>query len=289
VFAAAPHPLLVPSDGSFEVANAATEPSVDKLESKTWKKNLKIEIKTLGDWQHRLFAHGRHAMLLVFQALDAAGKDSTIRHVFGAINPCGLRAVSFKQPTAAELAHDFLWRTTAHLPERGQVAVFNRSYYEEVLVVRVHPQLLAAQNLPEPPSPTLWAERCRAIAEHERHLAQQGTVILKFWLNLSKGEQRERLLERINEPAKHWKFRLGDLDDRDRWNDYQTAYQQCLNATSKPWAPWYAIPADNKHYMRWQVAKLINTAFEQLTVDFPSPTEAQRLDLERARARLTSE
>jgi PPK2 family polyphosphate:nucleotide phosphotransferase len=289
LFEAAPHPLLVPWDTSFDAAGAPSSPEGGGKKTKDWKAALETEAKALGAWQHRLFADGRYAMLLVFQAVDAAGKDGTIRHVFSAVNPCGMRAVSFKQPTRLELAHDFLWRTTAELPVRGQLTVFNRSYYEEVLAVRVHPELLVAQKVPGTASPALWDERLRAIAEHERHLAHQGTVILKFWLNVSKEEQGKRLLERIDDPVKNWKFDAGDLDERDRWDDYQEAFRQCFNATSKPWAPWYAVPADDKHYMRWQVARLINGTFEHLGVDFPPPTAAQRRALAKSRERLLAQ
>ena len=191
MFAAKPHRLLVPFDGSFDARNAPTEPPKPKED---WKELLADEVKELADAQYRLFADGRFAVLVVLQARDAAGKDGTIRHVFSGVDPCGLNVASFKQPSSRELAHDFLWRTTAQLPERGNIAIFNRSYYEEVLVVRVHPEFLAAQHLPEPPSPAFWAARLRAIADHERYLAEQGTVILKFWLNVSKAEQRKRLL-----------------------------------------------------------------------------------------------
>ena len=285
MFTAKPHRLLVPESGSFDPRKASTEPDDDN-KPKEWKELLETEAKALGDLQYRLFADGRYGVLLIFQALDAAGKDGTIRHVFAGINPCGLHVASFKQPSRTELAHDFLWRTTAALPERGTIAVFNRSYYEEVLVVRVHPEFLAAQRLPERPSPALWAARHRAIVEHERHLALQGTVILKFWLNVSKKEQRKRFLERIDDPARHWKFRVGDIDESERWDDYLDAYHDCLNATSRPWAPWYAIPADNKHYMRWQVANLINAALGELGVDFPRPSAADEAALRQARARL---
>ena len=288
MFAAKPHPLLVPYDGTFDARVAATA-APDAGKEKDWKELLEQEVKTLGNAQHRLFADGRYAVLIVFQALDAAGKDSTIRHVFSAINPCGLHVTSFKQPSRTELAHDFLWRTTAKLPERGSVAIFNRSYYEEVLVVRVHPELLAAQNLPGPPSSSTWGERQRAIAAHEHHLAEQGTVILKFWLNVSRKEQRKRFLDRIDDPSKNWKFRIGDLDERERWNDYLGAYHDCLNATSRPWAPWYAIPADDKHYMRWQVAQIINSALEDLHLAFPQPAQAELASFEQAKTRLGAE
>jgi PPK2 family polyphosphate:nucleotide phosphotransferase len=286
MFTAKAHSLLVPYDGSFDARTAPTMPEQNHKKSDHWKDLLEAEAKALGDAQYRLYADGRYALLLVLQALDAAGKDSTIRHVFSGVNPCGLDVTPFKQPSRAEVAHDFLWRTSARLPERGNVAVFNRSYYEEVIVVRVHPQYLAAQHQPVHPAPELWADRCRAIVDHERHLAEQGTVILKFWLNISKDEQRKRLLERIDDPVKNWKFNPGDLDERDRWSDYLTAYHDCLNATSRPWAPWYAIPGDDKHYVRWQVAKLVNEALDQLGLDFPRPDAAATVKLAECKARL---
>ena len=289
MFEAAPHPHLVPYDGSFRSADAPTRAPRGAGSAKSWKDGLDAERKTIGKWQHKQFADGRFALLLIFQALDAAGKDSTIRHVFSRVNPSGLRVASFKQPSHLELAHDFLWRTTQQLPQRGEMALFNRSYYEEVLVVRVHPELLGAQRLPKRPSAAFWADRCRAIAEHERHLAENGTVILKFWLNISKREQRKRLLERLDEPDKRWKFRVGDLDERALWDDYQAAYEQCINATSQPWAPWYAIPADDEGYLRWQVAALVNAAFEQLGVDYPQPRGAELKALKQARARLAKD
>lgn len=288
MFACKPHSLLVPYDGSFDARKAPTEPDKGK-DKDHWQERLADEVKTLGRAQYRMYADGRYAALLVFQALDAAGKDGTIRHVFAGVNPGGLRVAAFKKPTPLELAHDFLWRTTQHLPERGSIAIFNRSYYEEVLVVRVHPGLLDAQHLPDAKSATLWADRLRAIADHERHLAEQGTVILKFWLNVSKAEQRKRLLERIDEPDKNWKFNLGDVDERERWDDYIDAYDHALRVTSRPWAPWYAVPADDKHYMRWQVAKLINEALEPLALDFPSPDKETHAALKEAKQRLLAQ
>jgi PPK2 family polyphosphate:nucleotide phosphotransferase len=286
MFTAKRHPLLVPFDGSLDVRALPTSPNKPK---DGWKEQLGDEVKALGEAQYRLYADGRYAVLLVFQALDAAGKDSTIRRVFAGVNPCGLHVASFKEPSKRELAHDFLWRATQHLPERGSVAIFNRSYYEEVLVVRVHPKLLAAQKLPDPPSKTFWADRFRAIVDYERHLAEQGTVILKFWLNMSKDEQRKQLLERIDEPEKNWKFNPRDLDERALREEYLDAYQDCLRATSRPWAPWYAVPADNKHYARWQVAKLVNEAIAELGVDFPRPDAAAKAALAAARKRIENE
>ena len=273
MFAAKPHPLLVPCDGSFDVRKAPTAPDKDK-DKDHWQERLEDEVKKLGDAQQLLYAEGRHAVLVVLQALDAAGKDGTIRHVFTGVNPAGLHVAAFKQPTRLELAHDFLWRTTPHLPERGSIAIFNRSYYEEVLVVRVHPELLAPQKLPEPAPPTFWDDRLRAIADHERYLAEQGTVILKFWLNISKAEQRKQLLERIEEPNKNWKFNSGDVDERELWDEYLEAYGQALRATSRPWAPWYAVPADDKHYLRWQVAKLVNDALAAARPRIPAPRQS---------------
>ncbi|HXS80344.1 MAG TPA: PPK2 family polyphosphate kinase [Gammaproteobacteria bacterium] len=288
MFEAKEHSLLVPFDGTFDARKAPTAAPKGK-DKDDWKDKLEDEVEKLGAAQERLYADGRYAVLIVFQALDAAGKDGTIRHVFTGVNPVGLRVAAFKQPTPLELAHDFLWRTTAQLPERGSITIFNRSYYEEVLVVRVHPEYLAAQRLPDKPSAKLWAERLRAIADHERYLAEQGTVILKFWLNVSKAEQRKRFLERIDEPKKNWKFNEGDLDERDRWDDYIAAYDECLRVTSRPWAPWYAIPADDKHYQRWSVAKLITSALDGLGVDFPRPDEKARTALTKAKARLLAQ
>ena len=286
MFAAKRHSLLVPFKGSFNARKAPTQPAKDKRD---WKELLAAETKALGEAQHRLFADGRYAVLLVFQALDAAGKDGTIRHVFSGVNPSGLHVASFKQPSSRELAHDFLWRTTAQLPERGSVAIFNRSYYEEALVVRVHPEYLESQHLPEPPSKIFWDDRLRAIADHERYLAEQGTIILKFWLNVSKDEQRKRLLERIDESEKNWKFNPRDLDERALWDKYLDAYDACLAATSRPWAPWYAVPADDKHYARWQVAKIVNDTLEQLGVDFRPVDKKTRALLKKAKARLLAE
>jgi len=288
MFTAPAHPLLVPFDGTFDVRAAATSPRGKDQKSK-WKEQLEAEVKALGDAQYKLYADGRFAVLLIFQAMDAAGKDSAIHHVFAGVNPCGLNVISFKQPSRRELAHDFLWRTTASLPERGTVAIFNRSYYEEVLVVRVHPEFLAAQKLPTRPSKAFWEDRFRAIRDHERHLAEQGTVILKFWLNISRDEQRKQLLERIDEPKKNWKFNVGDLDERARWDDYRAAYGEALRATSQPWAPWYAVPADNKQYLRLTVAKIVNEAFESLGLDFPHADATAKAALAAAKARLLAE
>jgi PPK2 family polyphosphate:nucleotide phosphotransferase len=288
MFKARSHRFLVPSKGKFRVADCATTPDKHK-DDKDWESKLEKAAVEVGEWQQKLYSRGSHAMLIILQALDAGGKDGMIRHVFSNINPCGLHVASFKAPSAVEVTHDFLWRTVPHLPARGNVSVFNRSYYEEVLVVRVHPKFLGAQRLADRLSKHFWKERFRAIVEHERHLAEEGTIVLKFWLNISKDEQRKRLLERVDDPSKHWKFNARDLDERALWEDYMAAYQDCLEATSRPWAPWYAIPADDKPFARWQVAKLINDTFERLDLEFPTPTASDLAEIKQARARLLSE
>ena len=283
MFKARANRFLVPHKGKFRIGDCET--SADKGD-KDWESKLEKATVELGEWQQKLYSRGSHAMLIILQALDAAGKDSAIRHVFARINPCGLHVASFKAPSDVEVTHDFLWRTVPHLPARGHVAVFNRSYYEEVLVVRVHPKFLDAQRLPDKPSKHFWKDRFRAIVEHERHLAQEGTIILKFWLNVSKDEQRKRLLERIDDPSKHWKFRAADLDERALWKNYMVAYEDCLEATSRPWAPWYAIPADHKPFAHLQIAKVINETFDRLDLEFPTPTAKQLAEIKEARARL---
>jgi PPK2 family polyphosphate:nucleotide phosphotransferase len=208
--------------------------------------------------------------LLVFQAMDAAGKDGTIRAVLSGLNPAGCQVFSFKAPSAEELDHDFLWRVWKALPERGRIGVFNRSHYEEVLTVRVNPKFLDAQRLPRVPSlPALWKERYESIVDAERHWARNGIVVLKFWLNVSPEEQRQRLLDRIEEPESNWKFMPSDLECRAQWKEYMHAYEAALAATSRPWAPWYAIPADSKSHMRVLVAEILVKTLEQLDLSFP--------------------
>jgi PPK2 family polyphosphate:nucleotide phosphotransferase len=286
MFNTAPHPHLVPYDGTLRVAGCATAPDKTTAASMDWKKSLDDEKREIGRCQHKLFADQRYAVLLIFQALDAAGKDGTIRHVLTGVNPTGIRVVSFKRPSAAEAAHDFLWRTTLQLPERGYMGVFNRSYYEEVLAVRVHPQFLIPQRLEGADTPDFWPQRYRSIVEHEAHLARSGTVILKFWLNVSNEEQRRRLLARIDRPDKRWKFDPADIDERDHWDRYQRAYEDCLNATSRPWAPWYAIPADDKDYARYQVAEIITKSMKRLNIDYPAVAPEVDAGLAAARQRL---
>jgi PPK2 family polyphosphate:nucleotide phosphotransferase len=286
MFKAAPHEFLVPFDGSCRVADRPTLPDKKMLRAENWEKQLEDVREEIGRLQQKLLADQRYALLLIFQALDGAGKDSTIRHVLTGVNPAGIHVVSFKRPSVRETAHDFLWRTTLHLPERGYIGVFNRSYYEEVLVVRVHPEFLAAQRLADEVSPEFWRHRYESIAAHEQHLAHSGTVILKFWLNVSKEEQRERLLARLDEPNKRWKFNPEDVKERNYWDEYQQAYEACLNATSRPWAPWYAVPADNKAFMRFKVAEIICNSLRQLKLDFPPLDETHTKSLEAVRRAL---
>jgi PPK2 family polyphosphate:nucleotide phosphotransferase len=241
----------------------------------------------LRELQRVLYADDRHAVLLVFQAMDAAGKDSTIRAVMSGINPAGCQVFSFKKPSSEELEHDFLWRTSRRLPERGRIGVFNRSYYEEVLVVRVHPEYLDYQRLPyRPDAETLWQQRYESIRDLEKHLARNGTLVLKFWLNVSRDEQRRRFLSRLNEPEKHWKFASGDLVERGYWDDYMSAYQDMLNATSRPWAPWYAIPADDKPFMRLTVARIIRENLEALAMGYPKVGKDDLAKFEQMREQL---
>lgn len=274
MYAAIPSLYLVQPDQPFDLAAAPTAPPAGVPGKKDLKKLLADQVKKLSDLQEILYAHDYHSILLIFQAMDAAGKDSTIRAVLSGINPAGCQVFSFKQPSITELDHDFLWRTTLCLPERGRIGVFNRSYYEEVLVVRVHPEYLQSQRLESVENlETLWQQRFESICNHERHLARNGTLILKFWLNVSPLEQKKRFLSRLNKPEKHWKFSAGDIKERSHWEEYMNAYRDALQTTSKPWAPWYAIPADDKPFMQLEVARLIVASLEQLDLRYPEITD----------------
>jgi PPK2 family polyphosphate:nucleotide phosphotransferase len=277
MFVSPKNPYLVPYDASFQVADVSTAPPPDAPGKKACKAQLEMHIERMQDLQRMLYAQDKHALLLIFQAMDAAGKDSTIRAVMSGVNPAGCQVYSFKVPTAEELDHDFLWRSSKVLPERGRIGIFNRSYYEEVLVVRVHPEYLQAQKLPDPPDlNNLWQERYQSILDHEKHLAGNGTVILKFWLNISKEEQKSRFLSRIQEPHKNWKFSSKDVKECAFWNNYMVAYEDALNATSRPWAPWFAIPADDKPFMRLSVAQIIVKSLESLGLKYPRISAEER-------------
>jgi PPK2 family polyphosphate:nucleotide phosphotransferase len=256
-----------------------------------YEKLLKVQIAELSDLQEMLYASNRHGLLLIFQAMDAAGKDGIIKHVLSGINPQGCQVASFKHPSARELDHDFLWRAVLELPERGNIGVFNRSYYEEVLIVRVHPELLVAESVPngahKKPGKQIWKERYRSIRDLEKHLHSNGTRIIKFFLHLSKEEQRQRFLARIDDPHKNWKFNNGDLEERKFWPKYMHAYEQCLSATSTEDSPWYVVPADDKPNARLIVARIIHETLKALDLKFPDTTPARRRELLSLRKRLS--
>lgn len=247
-------------------------------------------VEELSASQELLYASGRYAVLVVFQAMDAAGKDGTIKHVMTGVNPQGCEVTSFKAPTQKELDHTFLWRCMLALPERGRIGIFNRSYYEEMLVTRVHPEYLAAQRLPYGPERTsFWDDRFEDVNAFERHLDRNGTKVVKFFLHLSKSEQRKRFLARLDDPDKHWKFNSADLSERGRWHEYTDAYENVIGATSTPWAPWYVIPADHKPTMRAMVAGILVSVLDSLDLSWPEVSPAEMADLEKARKALEAE
>jgi PPK2 family polyphosphate:nucleotide phosphotransferase len=249
---------------------------------------LADHVAQLSAQQQLFYAADRHAVLLVFQAMDAAGKDGAIRHVMSGVNPQGCQVFSFKQPSATELQHDFLWRTTRDLPERGRIGIFNRSYYEEVLITRVHRDLLQAEGLPDPPrhDKALWRERYRSIADFERHLHANGTRVIKIFLHLSKAEQKKRFIARIDEPEKNWKFSMADIEERKFWKRYTKAYEECLSATSTSDSPWYVVPADDKENARLIVSQIVLDTFEDLKMSWPTVSAERRQELLSIRERL---
>jgi PPK2 family polyphosphate:nucleotide phosphotransferase len=248
---------------------------------KQYQKLLEKHVEELSSLQQLHYASAHFALLLIFQASDAAGKDGSIRHVMSGVNPEGCEVFSFKQPSAEELKHDFLWRTTCRLPERGRIGIFNRSYYEEVLVVRVHPEILRNQDLPEAlrDEKSIWKERYRSIVDLEEHLHRNGTQIVKIFLHLSKNEQRKRFLERIDEPDKNWKFSFADIHERKYWKQYVKAYEECLHATSTHQAPWYVVPADDKENARLIVSRIVIDVFNDLKMAYPKATAKHRREL----------
>jgi PPK2 family polyphosphate:nucleotide phosphotransferase len=253
-----------------------------------YQKVLQNHVGRLSKQQELLYASDRYALLLIFQAMDAAGKDGAIKHVMSGVNPQGCQVFSFKHPSPTELQHDFLWRTTRNLPERGHIGIFNRSYYEEVLIVRVHPDILKGEGLPDtsPDDNTLWHDRFRSITDLERHLYVNGTRILKFFLHVSKEEQKKRLLARIDDPEKNWKFDFADVEERKFWDSYMNAYEQCLAATSTKQAPWHIVPADDKKNARLIVSETILESLESLEMDYPKLSDAQRQRLSKIRTQL---
>ncbi len=255
---------------------------------KRYKQLLGEHVEELSSLQRLHYASNRYALLLIFQGMDAAGKDGAIRHVMSGVNPQGCQAFSFKQPSAEELQHDFLWRATRHLPERGRIGIFNRSYYEEVLVVRVHPEILRGQGLPDEllDEKTIWEERYRSIVDLEEHLHRNGTRTIKVFLHLSKDEQRKRFLDRIDEPDKNWKFSLSDIHERSYWGDYMRAYEACLSATSTHHAPWYVVPADDKENARLIISQIVLDALNELKMAYPKTTAKRRRELKSIRRQL---
>jgi PPK2 family polyphosphate:nucleotide phosphotransferase len=253
-----------------------------------YKDLLEEHIEELSSLQQLHYASNRYALLLIFQGMDAGGKDGAIRHVMSGVNPEGCEVFSFKQPSAEELEHDFLWRTTCRLPERGRIGIFNRSYYEEVLVVRVHPEILRSQGLAEElrNEKNIWEERYRSIIDLESHLYRNGTRTIKIFLHLSKDEQRKRFLERIDEPEKNWKFSLADIHERKYWKQYMKAYEACLSATSTDHAPWYAVPADDKENARLIVSEIVIDALQVLKMAYPKTTAKRRRELKAIREQL---
>ena len=252
---------------------------------KHYQELLGEQVGELSALQHLHYASNRYAVLLIFQAMDAAGKDGAIKHVMSGVNPQGCQVFSFKHPSATELEHDFLWRSSQCLPERGRIGIFNRSYYEEVLIVRVHPEILRSQGLPDEllDEKAIWEERYRSIVNLENHLHRNGTRIIKFFLHLSKEEQRKRFLERIDEPDKNWKFSLADIEERKFWKHYMKAYEACLSATSTKEAPWYIVPADDKENARLIISQVILDTIDSLKMSYPKPAKSRRKELQSIR------
>jgi len=263
----------------------------DGLKSKEQaKEDLARGVARLSELQEKLYAQDRWSLLLIFQAMDAAGKDGVIKHVMSGVNPQGCEVHAFKAPTSEELDHDFLWRCAKRLPERGRIGIFNRSYYEETLVVRVHPEILEGQKLPAPlVTKRIWDERFEDIRDYERYLSRNGVVIRKFFLHVSKKEQKERFLKRLDEPEKHWKFSAADVRERAHWKEYMAAYEETIRHTATPEAPWFVVPADNKWFSRLVVSSVITETLESLSLHYPEVPKSKRAELDAARAALMAE
>jgi PPK2 family polyphosphate:nucleotide phosphotransferase len=282
-------PYRVDAPNRFRLASADCADTGD-IDKDTAVSMLADDVKRLCDLQERLYAQHQRAVLIVLQGMDAAGKDSVVAHVMSGVNPQGCEVHSFKAPSAEEFDHDFLWRTTTRLPARGRIGIFNRSYYEDVLVVRVHPELLERQKIPRTLiGKHIWEERFQDIRAFERHLARSGTLVLKFFLHVSKEEQRRRFLERLEEPAKRWKFSMDDVTERKRWDDYMAAYEDMIRATSRPTSPWYVVPADHKWFTRLVVAAAVIEALESLDLSFPKIEGAALKEMRKVRAALLAE
>ncbi len=282
--------LMAATDGSFQIKSHSPKSTCGFRDKESAKESLEKSVEIMAEMQELLYAHDRYSLLLIFQAMDAAGKDSTIKHVMSGINPQGCQVTSFKQPSAQELDHDYLWRVQQYLPERGRIGIFNRSYYEEVLVVKVHENILAHQKLPEElKTKDIWKNRYRQIRDFERYLHENGTVILKFFLNVSKNEQKKRFLERIEKPEKNWKFSASDIGERQHWDAYQNAYEESIAETSRPHAPWFVIPADHKWFTRLAVAQIVTNTLSNLKMSYPKVDAQSRAALEDIKQQLLSE
>ena len=281
--------FIVPPDGDVRLKDHDTAYTGDFKNRKDAKKKLNRDIELLAELQDVLDAHDRYALLLIFQAMDAAGKDSTIKHVMSGINPQGCQVFSFKAPSAEELDHNYLWRCMKRTPERGRIGIFNRSYYEEVLVTRVHPELLDYQKLPPDARKHIWKERYAEINNYERYLVRNGTRVLKFFLHVSRDEQRRRFLRRIDRPEKNWKFSANDVKERQHWDEYMQAYEDMFNHTSTEHAPWHIIPADHKWFMRGAVAEIVVSALEGMDLHYPEVSDEHRAELQDIRTQLEND
>lgn len=286
--------LRVKPGKKFRLKDYDTEYTGKVLNKADAEKLLEIGRKHLAEIQDKLYAYNKHSVLIIFQAMDAAGKDGAVKHIMSGFNPQGVKVYSYKAPTSHELDHDFFWRHSMGLPARGEIAIHNRSHYENVLVTKVHPEWILNERIPGVDSlrdinDAFWEMRYKQINRFEKNLAQNGTLILKFFLNLSKKEQKKRFMERIDDPSKNWKFSLSDLKERAFWDEYQNAFEQAIRATTQNHAPWYIIPADDKWYARLAIAAIIYNEFERLELSYPAVTESQKAELQKARLVLMSE
>jgi len=281
----------IPLGEKLNLATHQTDFTADYTAKSSAVKDLRGNIKRLQALQNVLYADDKHALLIIFQAMDAAGKDGTIKHVMNGINPQGCQVFSFKQPSKEELDHDYLWRCMKSLPERGRIGIFNRSYYEDVLVVRVHPGILQSSKLPteHKNDANIWQQRFEQIRNFEKHLSQNGTHVLKFFLNVSKQEQKRRFLARIDTPKKNWKFSLSDVKERGHWDDYQKVYTEAIEATSTSKSPWFVIPADHKWFMRMAVSEVITQKLESLDLRYPEVSQEHQKRLQEAKIMLENE
>lgn len=286
--------LLVPPEKSILLKDYSTKYKGKELNKKEAEMLLEMSRKDLAEIQDELYAHNRYSVLIIFQAMDAAGKDGAVKHIMSGFNPLGVKVYSFKAPNSHELDHDYFWRHEMALPARGEIAIHNRSHYENVLVTKVHPEFVLNENIPGVESikdvnKDFWKARYKQIRRFEKNLSDNGTIILKFFLHVSKKEQKKRFLERIDDPTKNWKFSLSDLKERAFWDQYQDAYSEALSATSTKYAPWFIIPADDKWYSRLAIASIIHRQFEKLEFSYPIVSEAQKAELQRAKLKLMSE